>query len=223
MKTKEVKEVKECANVVVIANESDKLQLEVNNVYEFNGKKMLITGKRTHSEENPTTGKKTLWSGEIDGVTFTEVDVTKLRKLFGLAERKREKSAGKTFEHEGHFYSLDDTADAMIEGAKARYIELKSALKSFCEQYGIDSDATADAAIVAKIEAVCLARKVAAEKEAERIAAEKEAKAKANKEHRAKAKQAKSELFALLMQGVNFVEAGEKICEKYSVTLEELA
>lgn len=228
MKTKEVK--KECANVVVIANESDKLRLEIGNRYEYSGKILTITAKRTHTEENPTTGKKTLWSGDVDGEIFTEVDVTKLRKLFGLAERKREKSAGKTFEHEGYIYTLDETADAMIERAFARFKELKSLLFAFANQYHtncIDLNTITEEEVLQditkRVEVVCLARKVAADKEAERLAAEKEAKAKASKEHREKVKQAKSEFFALLSSGAAFAEVTAKIAEKYGLQITELA
>lgn len=221
MKTKEVK--KECANVVVIANESDKLQLEVGAVYEFNGKRLTVSAKRTHSDENPTTGKKTLWSGEIDGETFTEVDVCKVRKLFGLAERKREKSAGKTFEHEGYTYTLDDSADKMIEAAKARYIELKTLFNDFCAQYNITSEDDAEAAITAKVEVICLARKVAAEEARKAEEAAKIAKQQASKQHRAKVKDAKSEFFALLSAGVAFADVTAKIAEKYGLQISELA
>lgn len=222
MKANEVKN-ESVSNVVVIEDATAKLNLEVGNVYEFEGRKLTISAKRSHSEEDPTTGKKTLWSGEIDGVKFDEIDVTKLRKLFGLAERKREKSAGKTFEFEGNVYKLDETADAMIESAKTRYNELKTLFDVFCKQYGITSDEDAEKAITAKVEAVCLARKVAAEEEAKRIAVEKEAKAKASREHKAKVKDAKSEFFALLASGCSFADVTAKIAEKYGLQVSDLA
>lgn len=221
MKVNEVKN-ESVSNVVVIEDASAKLILEVGNVYEFEGKKLTITAKRSHTEENPTTGKKTLWSGEINGVTFTEVDVCKLRKLFGLAERKREKSAGKTFEFEGNIYKLDETADEMIASAKARYNELKSLFDAFCKQYAITSDEDAEQAITAKIEAVCLARKVAAEEEAKRITAEREAKAKASKEHKKKVKEARDEFFALLASQIPFADVCKQIESKYGLQVSEL-
>lgn len=221
MKTKETKQG--VSNVVVIESADAKLNLEVGNVYDFDGKKLSITAKRTHTDENPTTGKKTLWSGEIDGEKFTEVDVCKLRKLFGLAERKREKSVGKTFEFEGNVYSLDDSADKMIETAKARYVELKTLFNDFCKQYNITTCKEAETAITAKVEAVCLARKVAAEEARKAEEAAKIAKQQASKEHRAKVKDAKSEFFALLSSGVAFADVTAKIAEKYGLQISDLS
>lgn len=211
------------ANVITIDDATAKLNLQVGAIFEYEGKRLEITAKRSNTEENPTTGGKTLWSGNIDGVEFTEVDACKLRKLFGLQPRKRETSAGKTFEFEGNIYSLDDSVDKMIESAKVRYVELKTLFESFCAQYNITSDEDAVEAITAKVEAVCLARKVAAEEAAKAKAAEKEAKAKASKEQRAKVKEAKIEFFALLSTGVAFADVTAKIAEKYGLQISDLA
>ena len=153
--------------------------------------------------------------------------------MFGLQPRKREVSAGKTFEFEGNTYSLDDTADVMISAACAKYSELLSLLQAFEKQYGLDVHNTPiDIAayieecreiITAKVEAVCLARKVAAEEAEKAKAAEKEAKAKANKEYREKVKEAKTEFFALLSAGIPFAEVTAKIAEKYNLQLSDLA
>lgn len=229
MKTKETKNV-ECANVVenaanviTIDDATAKLYLQVGAVFEFEGKRLEITGKRSNSEDNPTQGGKTLWSGNIDGVEFVEVDVCKLRKMFGLQPRKREASAGKTFEYEGNVYSLDETADAMISGAFARYNELKTLLDAFCVQYGIVEGVEPEEAITAKIEAVCLARQIAKTEAEKAKQAEKEAKAKASKQHREKVKEAKTEFFALLSAGIPFAEVTAKIAEKYGLQVSDLA
>lgn len=226
---KNVKNANECVNVVAnpvnvitIDDATAKINLSVGAVYEYDGKTLTISGKRSNTEDNPTTGGKTLWSGNINGVEFTEVDVCKLRKLFGLQPRKREASAGKAFEFEGNVYSLDETADAMISGAMARYHELSSLLAEFCKQYGIVEGVEIEEAITAKVEAVCLARKVAAEEAAKAKAAEKEAKAKASKEHREKVKEAKAEFFSLLSAGIPFAEVTAKIAERYNLQLSDL-
>ena len=221
--TESVNVVANAVNVITIDDATAKLNLQVGAVFEYEGKRLEITAKRSNTEENPTQGGKTLWSGNIDGEEFAEIDVCKLRKLFGLQPRKRESSAGKTFEFEGNTYSLDDTTDVMVSGAIARYNELTSLLNAFCLQYGIAEGVEPEEAIRAKVEAVCLARKVAAEKEAERIAAEKEAKAKASKEHREKVKEAKAEFFALLSAGIPFAEVTAKIAEKFNLQISDLA
>ena len=230
--TESVNVVANAANVITIDDATAKLNLQVGAVFEYEGKRLEITAKRSNTEENPTTGGKTLWSGNIDGENFTEIDVTKLRKIFGLAERKREKSAGKTFEFEGNTYSLDETADAMINNAIARYKSLLSQLQAFEAQYSIPATTPeAEEAFVAvyikhitaKIEAVCLARKIAAEEAEKAKAAEKEAKAKASKEHREKVKEAKAEFFALLSAGIPFAEVTAKIAEKYGLQVSDLA
>ena len=221
--TESVNVVANAVNVITINDATAKLNLQIGAVFEYEGKRLEITAKRSNTEDNPTTGGKTLWSGCIDGEDFFEIDVCKLRKLFGLQPRKREASAGKTFEFEGNTYSLDETADTMISGAIARYNELTSLLNAFCLQYGIAEGVEPEEAITAKVEAICLARKVAAEKEAERIAAEKEAKAKASKEHREKVKEAKAEFFALLSAGIPFAEVTAKIAEKYGLQIPDLA
>lgn len=210
-------------NVITIDDATAKLNLQVGAVYEFEGRTLTITAKRSNTEANPTTGGKTLWSGNVDGEDFTEIDVTKLRKLFGLQPRKREPSAGKTFEYKGYTYSLDDTADTLINNAIARYNDLSSLLATFCDQYGIVDGVDPVQAITAKIEAICLARKVAADEAEKAKAAEKEAKLKASKEHRAKVKDAKAEFFGLLAAGVPFAEVTAKISEKYNLQIFDLA
>lgn len=227
-----VNEVVNAANVITIDDAAAKLNLQVGAIFDFAGKRLEITAKRSNTEENPTTGGKTLWSGNIDGDEFSEVDICKLRKLFGLLPRKREISAGKTFEFEGNIYSLDATADAMINAACAKYSELLSLLQSFEKQYKLDVHKTPiDIAahvdecreiITAKVEAVCLARKVAKEQAEKAKAAEKEAKAKASKEHRAKVKEAKIEFFALLSAGIPFAEVTAKMADKYGLQLADL-
>lgn len=229
MKTKETKNVEyvnavaKPVGVITISDATAKLNLQVGAVLEYAGKRMTITAKRSNTEENPTQGGKTLWSGNIDGVEFTEVDVCKLRKLFGLQPRKRENSAGKTFEFEGNVYKLDETADTMISGAVARYNELTSLLNAFCLQYGIAEGVEPEDAIRAKVEAICLARQVAKAEAEKAKAAEKEAKAKASKEHREKVKEAKAEFFALFASGIPAVDVCQRIEEKYSLQLSDLA
>lgn len=217
-----VNEVVNAANVVVIDDPTARLNLQVGAIFEYNGKTLTISGKRSNTEDNPTTGGKTLWSGDINGEAFNEIDVTKLRKLFGLQPRKRE-SAGKIFVHEGHEYSLDDTADKMASAAIARYNELTSLLNALKLQYGIIEGVEPEDAIRAKVEAVCLARKVAAEEAEKAKEAEKVAKLKASKEHREKVKEAKTEFFALLSAGVAFAEVTAKIAEKYGLQISDLA
>ena len=230
MKKNEVKN--SVSNVVVIESADSKLLLEVGNVYEFCGKKLSITNKRSHTEENPTTGKKTLWSGDVDGVVFTEVDSCKVRKLFGLAERKRE-SNGKVFIHEGYEYRLDDTTDVMIEYAVDRYTSLLSQLREFEKQYGfikenqeeIDESSISAAipVITKKIESVCLARKINEEEEKKRKETEKAEKAKASKERKENVKKAKVEFFALLSDGVSLSQVTDKIKNEFGLQLTDLA
>lgn len=215
--------VANAVNVITIDDATAKLNLQVGAVFEYEGKTLLITAKRSNTEANPTQGGKTLWSGNINGEDFTEIDVTKLRKLFGLQPRKREISAGKTFEFEGNVYRLDESADTMILGAMARYHELSSLLNAFCLQYGIVEGVEPEEAIRKKVEAVCLARQVAKEEQERKAKEEQERKAKANKEHRAKVKEAKAEFFALLSAGIPFAEVTAKIAEKFNLQISDLA
>lgn len=223
MKKNEVKN--SVSNVVVIETADSKLLLEVGNVYEFDGKKLSITNKRSHTEEKPTIGKKTLWTGNVDGVEFTEVDSCKVRKLFGLAERKRE-SNGKVFIHEGYSYKLDESADIMIAYAMNVYDSITKEINTFKQRYNIDDFKDIDnvrKSVTAKVESVCLARKIHEEEEKKRKEAEKAEKAKASKEYKEKVKKAKVEFFALLAAGAPLSQVTDKIKKEFGLQLTDLA
>lgn len=212
---KNEKTIQESVNAVILTNAEDKLSLEIGAVITFNEKTLTITGKNS---KVPEKGGKTLWTGNIDGEEFVDKDSQQLRKMFGLLPRHREVSAGKTFIHEGHEYSLDATADAMISGAMARYNELTSLLDAFCEQYGIIKGVEPEQAITAKVEAVCLARQVVKAEAEAKAAKEKAEKAAATKEQREKNKEVKVKFKELLIAAnFDFNTALDALCKQYEI------
>lgn len=201
---------------------AESFKLETGN-YNYNGIPVVITGKITGFG----SGKKTVYTGTIDGTAFENWDVCRIKKALGIAV------AGAAKGGVNIRVMSDDEAAALIEAESNRAAALVDGLNKFLDKYNaaieVDLQAlntaisdTITAKVAAARAAKAEAERVAAEKAAEKAAKEalKEAKA-ADKVRAAKVAQASD----LQKQMMDAVLAGDfaKLAELQKLAAEEAA
>lgn len=225
--TLERNQPKNCNKVMTTTNtpatltaESFKLDL---GHFDYNGKAVEVTNKITGFG----SGKKTVYTGTIDGTAFKNWDVCRIKKDLGIAVSGTAKG-GTSIR-----VMSDDEAAALIEAESNRAAALVEGLNKFLSKYNaaieVDLQAlntaisdTITAKVAAARAAKAEAERVAAEKAAEKAAKEalKEAKA-ADKARAAKVAQASD----LQKQMMDAVLAGDfaKLAELQKQAAEEAA
>lgn len=208
------------APATTLTAESFKLDL---GCFEYNGKAVEVTNKITGFG----SGKKTVYTGTIDGIAFENWDVCRIKKALGIVV------AGTAKGGVNIRVMSDDEAAALIEAESNRAAALVEGLNKFLGKYDaaieVDLQALSTAiadTITAKVAAARAAKaeaeRVAAEKAAEKAAKEalKEAKA-ADKVRAAKVAQASD----LQKQMMDAVLAGDfaKLAELQKLAAEEAA
>lgn len=227
--TLERNQPKNCNNVMTTTNapattltaESFKLDL---GCFEYNGKTIEVTNKITGFG----SGKKTVYTGTIDGTAFENWDVCRIKKALGIAVLGTAKGGASIR------IMSDDEAAALIDAEYNRAKKLYENFANFMAKYNFNVGDMAEVEIKDAIEyeittkvaaaraAKAEAERVAAEKAAEKAAKEalKEAKA-ADKVRAAKVAQASD----LQKQMMDAVLAGDfaKLAELQKLAAEEAA
>lgn len=149
--------------------------------FEYNGKAIEVTNKITGFG----SGKKTVYTGTIDGAAFENWDVCRIKKTLGILVSGTAKGGASIR------VMSDDEAAALIEAESNRAAALVEGLNKFLGKYdaAIEVDLQALSTAIADTITAKVAAARAAKAEAERVAAEKAAE-KAAKEALKEAKAA---------------------------------
>lgn len=194
--------------------------------FEYNGKAVEVTNKITGFG----SGKKTVYTGTIDGTAFENWDVCRIKKVLGIAVSGTAKGGVNIR------VMSDDEIDAVINAECNRFKSLLDGLTKFLSKYDAADYVTSidDYGIIDCIEASIrdkAAAARAAKAEAERVAAEKAAE-KAAKEALKEAKAADKVRAAKVAQAsdlqkqmMDAVLAGDfaKLAELQKLAAEEAA
>lgn len=148
---------------------AESFKLDLGN-YDYNGKAIEVTNKITGFG----SGKKTVYTGTIDGAAFENWDVCRIKKALGIAVSGTAKGGVNIR------VMSDDEIDAVINAECNRFKSLLDGLTKFLSKYDAADYVTSidDYGIIDCIEASIrdkAAAARAAKAEAERVAAEKAA------------------------------------------------